>query len=1035
MEYFSDIEKYYNSIAGKLDSLQSVKDAAGQKRSLTDILDQYANAQDSYQNASEALWTYQTGINKNDIRSSDEVAADLGIDNLYDTEYYQQLKAKNDRLLQKQQDYQDKMDEIADLREELADATSKKEKKRIKQEIKTAKKEAKTLKLTSGQKKTLKSTTNTLTGAAEVSGGNAAMEETYASATYQQLLTQIGTLKNKKKLSSKDKKTLKMYEEELAAINEGVLVGNIATFRTKFEQLWKLQNKGKGLTKAEEKTKAALKKSLASISDAYADYIKQLTDEYNNALIAEGKSEADLEANYKQTREDTEKNFEDDMADLTDQSDTATVKNIEANIAKWEDWLAKGKNSKGKKLTAKEKKEYEQKILDARAKLEQLSMVSPDDVGRANDIINWLNNHRSKYEKGKLSTKEIKKWDQLTAELNGYISKQNEAVTELEKERDDALAELKNNYDTQLNELDEAKNERLARTYEYAKETAELAIKNAEAVIDMLSDQIDQYKAVVELLQDTSLENLKSYGILDFLGLSGNDATAMLRSQLTSGIQSATEKIQETVNKGNLLKKLIAAGYSGNFEDVLLANASGVDAGYIETLRTMAEQLEEDGYTHEQWIKEWKKELSKVTSELTSATKQVQEFKDELRENVLFKATDNALASVNRLKNQLSSMQSIIRDDWTTDVNGMTTYGAAKVNEYAQSWKAAQDAVGLYAQRLREIDAAQANPEEYGYASEQDWLNARNEAIQNYYTAVQEGESAAQAIYEIGKKAREQEINDLKRLVDARKDALKSKKEYYEYDKQHKAAQKSVDEIKAQVEALNNVSDAASKAKKQQLLSDLKDAEDALQDLETEHRFDLSDKALDDFINDLEDTLNNANATIKDTFEEFTKIVEETIEAAKGVNTQWESDRLVSYFGLGDKTKILSDSSMVNPTSLIGENGSIYTPITAEEFTSGLSTIKVDLTAVETYLSRINNDAEKMVATLATMSPDLRTIVEGLDYSLDLSMNWENLVNVEGSLDAVSTERLMKEMATIPSMITQKIYQMISKAGLKKKYR
>lgn len=82
--------------------------------------------------------------------------------------------------------------------------------------------------------------------------------------------------------------------------------------------------------------------------------------------------------------------------------------------------------------------------------------------------------------------------------------------------------------------------------------------------------------------------------------------------------------------------------------------------------------------------------------------------------------------------------------------------------------------------------------------------------------------------------------------IDARKKALKKKKEYYDYDKTIKKKTDEIELIKQQIRGLEGLTDAESKAQKARLEASLKDKQDDLDDTVRDHVYDITVNGLDD---------------------------------------------------------------------------------------------------------------------------------------------------------------------------------------------
>lgn len=82
--------------------------------------------------------------------------------------------------------------------------------------------------------------------------------------------------------------------------------------------------------------------------------------------------------------------------------------------------------------------------------------------------------------------------------------------------------------------------------------------------------------------------------------------------------------------------------------------------------------------------------------------------------------------------------------------------------------------------------------------------------------------------------------------IDARKKALKKKKEYYDYDKTIKKKTDEIELIKQQIRGLEGLTDAESNAQKARLEASLKDKQDDLDDTVRDHVYDITVNGLDD---------------------------------------------------------------------------------------------------------------------------------------------------------------------------------------------
>lgn len=159
IEYFDTLDSYFDSVVSKLDSAMSVKEASGQRKSISDLLQTYSADFESMLNAEEKQWEYRTGISKKHQRSSEEVLADINTVAYSDTDLYKNVIGQQQALLDQQEAYADKQAEIADLKQMIKEETDKAYKKELQAELKVLQSEAKQLKLTKSQTQTLQNMT------------------------------------------------------------------------------------------------------------------------------------------------------------------------------------------------------------------------------------------------------------------------------------------------------------------------------------------------------------------------------------------------------------------------------------------------------------------------------------------------------------------------------------------------------------------------------------------------------------------------------------------------------------------------------------------------------------------------------------------------------------------------------------------------------------------------------------------------------------------------------------------------------------
>lgn len=240
---------------------------------------------------------------------------------------------------------------------------------------------------------------------------------------------------------------------------------------------------------------------------------------------------------------------------------------------------------------------------------------------------------------------------------------------------------------------------------------------------------------------------------------------------------------------------------------------------------------------------------------------------------VRFSSITDAIEELNRADGILSSMSGLIQDAWLYGDEGLTEYGKARAALLVSQLENAQNRAEEYLELTKRIEENQDT-----YASDTAYQEALFEASQNYYSTLSDAASLENAIMDLMRQAKEEEVSGWKDIISARKEALQAKKSYYDYDRNLKEKNKNIDSLRAELAALNDINTAQAKARKAKLEAQLAQAEEELETARTEHEYSISMDALDDYAKTLEEALDESTQTVEETLESQKKVIEEAKE-------------------------------------------------------------------------------------------------------------------------------------------------------------
>jgi len=799
--YFDRLDDYYNSIVGKIDARLSMRSAAGAKTTIKDLLEQYQANEEVRQNRENELFALATGVRREDQDSVEEAKrkikekrTDFDTNTVINPKY--EAKAQN-----KIENLQTRQDRYNELQEEIAKETDKKTKAALK-------KEAKKIKLSSGQKRLLNYLQQNVDMFAQITEDAITDSATSSTAVYQNLVKRINKLQSKKKLSAKNTKKLNMYLDELAAINSGVAAEDLQDYMKNYEKFWVYQNKidnGKELTVKEQLKYNKYKKKKEEYENKYQESLTALDDNLNNAEFLESLEDMSTEEKVEAFTEKRNEKLEKDKQDLIDSYDeqrdliedsyesSSTFKNLNKEYEK-----LLTKESKGK-LKGKSKKRLEKLAAEMEALQEGATDENIKEYKKTWE--EWYD--LSQKDRSKLTKAEAKRLDNLRKKLDSWNEEKQALLTDLDKQQSDELEQLELDAKQEINDVSTSLFSSAELAYELAKQIAEWEVTSIQKEIDELNSLIDSYKNVASLLESTSLDYIKKFpGLTKLLGIDGSgDATKLLEDQLVKTISATEKKINKSVSLGEMYQKLIKAGNEDEWHDILSAYRK-VDT---ELVNKLEKQLENDNLSPEEWVAEWTESLNQVTSDTISAVQGIQSVKDELRENVYFKAINNAMAQMDALKSRTDAMSGLFKDEWLFDSEGITEFGLAKAAMLSDQYAEAQHQASNLAAKIAEMDTARVN-KTYEGNEEQFWID-RNNLVAQYYQELQSVENVATQLADLAKKKQEEEINRLKKLVDVRQRALENKKKYWQYSENVKNKTKEVEALQAEIDALNGVRD------------------------------------------------------------------------------------------------------------------------------------------------------------------------------------------------------------------------------------
>lgn len=440
------------------------------------------------------------------------------------------------------------------------------------------------------------------------------------------------------------------------------------------------------------------------------------------------------------------------------------------------------------------------------------------------------------------------------------------------------------------------------------------------------------------------------------------------------------------------------------------------------------------GKTADQWLAEYN-QFGTTINNLEASN---ESLKDSLRDDVYWRDFERAHQAAKRLLDVVQGLSDLISDDMLYDSDGrLTEYGVAQAASLVKQYELVREEVQNYADDIRNLNAlytdAQYEEEEY-----KEKLNELQTAMLDSASSMK---SYSDSIIDMYKNMAQAELDSLFALIDARNDALQKKKEYYDYDKSIRSQTKDLQALQAQRAALEGLENSAeTKAKKAQLDARIREAQDSLDDTLTEHQFELSQDALADMKEILQDTFDDKWDNIAGNLSEIAELMnaanELTVSSASTINETL--NQLLQYYGIdpvstGIDAAYASGIKSVpkNMIALTNEDGNeiivtkdgILTPLNRAD-----DVIPAELTERLYDMAMGNYSMPQMAIPMLKLS-DIDTSKIGTT----IQQNFDSLIHIDGNADALTVEAMEKYgkkwMKESYDYMAKKAYNEYLKAG------
>lgn len=388
------------------------------------------------------------------------------------------------------------------------------------------------------------------------------------------------------------------------------------------------------------------------------------------------------------------------------------------------------------------------------------------------------------------------------------------------------------------NKAVETKNKAKKAEAAASKKVTSASIKERDAQNALTTADNNAKQAAAELAQEKvnaamqSQANIKAYydAKQNYESIQGNNASSAAKLKQAKGEDLITEDYQKQIDSNEKQAQL----YEESAKTMQLNLDEKVKAGDIKK-------------GSQEWM-QMQGEIDACTSSANDLRTTNEELKNSMRDDIYYRGFERAIKAAQNLQNSLTTISSLIDEDAMFDDDGnLTDYGTAAIATNIANVKSEKEELN---QLMQERAKMAEHRDEY---SDTEWADAIQKSDQDIADAVKSIKSAEDSVTTILKNNAKQKLDAINKTISAYSEAIKKSNDYYTYDKQLKSSNKDIQILRSQINALNGVSDAASRAKKARLEAELQEKQDALDDTVKDHIYNLQIDGLDKLSTQLND--------------------------------------------------------------------------------------------------------------------------------------------------------------------------------------